>query len=193
MTIGGPPPAYYFEDRTGLVGGSDFDEAYDRQFLRVSSTPQRTQNAGLMVYDMGQRSTSQGDRDRRHFYREPAVVLDFGPKGALGMVHFLKGGMSMPMNQYLRKTSLFGGSLFRRFKAADGKDYQWSHQIINGHEWTCLNSENFVVAHYNLKPSDRPAYGTSGNLLTIYHGFTHLSVEILASLTIMRHIAQNNL
>ena len=112
MTIAGPPSAYFFEDRTGVLTGSDFDEVYDRAFLRVSSTPQRTRNAGLMIYDMGQRSTSIGDRDGRHFYREPAIVLDFGPKGALGTVHFAQGSISIPMYQYLRKVSLWGGYVF---------------------------------------------------------------------------------
>lgn len=109
MTISGPPSAYFFEDRTGVLTSSDFDEVYDRAFLRISSTPQRTRNAGLMVYDMGQRSTSLGDRDRRHFYREPVIVLDFGPRGALGTVRFTKGSISIPMHQYLRKVSLFSG------------------------------------------------------------------------------------
>jgi hypothetical protein len=109
MTISGPPSAYFFEDRTGVLTGSDYDEVYDRAFMRVSSTPQRTRNAGLMVYDMGQRSTSLGDRDRRHFYREPVIVLDFGPRGALGTVRFTKGSVSIPMHQYLRKVSLFSG------------------------------------------------------------------------------------
>ena len=109
MTINGPPAAYSFEDRTGVVAGSDFDEVYDRMFLRVSSTPQSTQNAGLLVYDMGQRSTSHGDRDRRHYYREPSIVLDFGPRGALGTIHFTKTSMSAPMGQYLKRASYFGG------------------------------------------------------------------------------------
>jgi hypothetical protein len=109
MTIAGPPSAYFFEDRTGVLTGSDFDEVYHRLFLRVSSTPQRTRNAGLMIYDMGQRSTSLGDRDGRHFYREPMIVLDFGPKGALGTIRFTKGSVSIPMHQYLRKVSLFSG------------------------------------------------------------------------------------
>jgi hypothetical protein len=109
MTISGPPPAYFFEDRTGVLTSSDFDEVYDRAFLRISSTPQRTRNAGLMVYDMGQRSTSLGDRDRRHFYREPVIILDFGPRGALGTVRFTKDSISIPMHQYLRKVSLFSG------------------------------------------------------------------------------------
>jgi len=193
MTIAGPPSAYFFEDRTGVLASSDFDEVYDRAFLRVSSTPQRTRNAGLMVYDMGQRSTSLGDRDRRHFYREPVIVLDFGPRGALGTIRFTKGSVSIPMHQYLRKVSLFSGSLFRKFMASDGKEYRWGHHMVADHEWTCLNADNFLVAHYNLKPVDRPAFGTSGNVLTIYEPFAHLSAELLASLTIMRHIAQNNL
>ena len=107
MAIGGPPAAYYFEDRTGLVASSDFDEVYDRKFLRVSSTPQRTQNAGIMIYDMGRRSTSYADR--HHFYREPAIVLDFGPNGALGAILFTQTAASVPMTQYLRKVSFFGG------------------------------------------------------------------------------------
>ncbi|KAI0246771.1 hypothetical protein BJV78DRAFT_1277097 [Lactifluus subvellereus] len=193
MTIAGPPSAYFFEDRTGVLAGSDFDEVYDRAFLRVSSTPQRTRTAGLMIYDMGQRSTSLSDRDGRHFYREPVIVLDFGPKGALGTVHFTKGSVSIPMHQYLRKVSLFSGSLFRKFTASDGKEYKWSHHTFAEQEWTCLDAENFLVAHYSLKPPDRPAYGTSGNVLTVYEPFAHLSIELLASLSIMRHIAQNNL
>jgi hypothetical protein len=111
MTINGPPPAYYFEDRTGLVAGSDFDEVYDRAFLRVSATPQRTPHAlALMVYNMGRRSTKHGDRDGRHYYQEPVVVLDFGPKSALGTLHFAFDGTkaSVPMSQYLRKMSMFG-------------------------------------------------------------------------------------
>ncbi|KAI0278540.1 hypothetical protein BGY98DRAFT_1089512 [Russula aff. rugulosa BPL654] len=180
MTIAGPPSAYFFEDRTGVLTGSDFDEVYHRLFLRVSSTPQRTRNAGLMIYDMGQRSTSLGDRDGRHFYREPMIVLDFGPKGALGTVRFTK-------------VSLFSGSLFRKFTASDGKEYKWGYHMVADHEWTCLDADNFLVAQYSLKPENRPAYGTSGNVLTVYEPFAHLSIELLASLTIMRHIAQNNL
>jgi hypothetical protein len=110
MTIAGPPSAYFFEDRTGALTSSDFDEVYDRAFMRVSTASQRTRNSTeLMIYDMGQRSTSLGDRDGRHFYREPVIVLNFGPSGALGTVRVPKASMSIPMNQYLRKVSLFSG------------------------------------------------------------------------------------
>ncbi len=77
----------------------------------------------------------------------------------------------------------------------------------------CVDSRDYVVAHYNLKPPEKPAYTTSGNILTIYEPFTHLAVgvyylprctiarqvdgctdetcltEILTTLTIMRHLA----
>ena len=119
MTITGPPSVYFFEDRTGVLTGSDFDEVYDRAFLRITSMPQRTRTSGLMIYDMGQRSTSLGDRDGRHFYREPVIVLDFGPKGTLGTVHFTKSMVSIPMHQYLRKVSLFSGCVFHSRAAYD--------------------------------------------------------------------------
>jgi hypothetical protein len=140
MTISGPPSAYFFEDRTGVLTGSDFDEVYDRAFLRISSTPQRTRNAGLMVYDMGQRSTSLGDRDRRHFYREPVIVLDFGPRGALGTIRFTKGSVSMPMHQYLRKVSLFSGCVvFASERFHDVLSYNVAVQVsvpeVHGFGW----------------------------------------------------------
>ncbi len=103
---------YYLEDRSGQYTGSDFDEIYDRLFLRVAR-PSSAQSAHfpaestLMVYNTGRRSSSQ--RHSRPPQREPAVVLEFGPNGALGTVSFVQSGVSMPMGQYLRKTSMFAG------------------------------------------------------------------------------------
>jgi hypothetical protein len=51
----------------------------------------------------------------------------------------------------------------------------------------CLNAENYLVAHYNLKPPDRPAYGTSGNVLTVYESFAHLSIGGSYSRTSVRN------
>lgn len=51
----------------------------------------------------------------------------------------------------------------------------------------CLNEENYVVAHYNLKIPDRPAYGTSGNVLTVYESFAHLSIGGSFSRTVVRY------
>ncbi|KAI0686151.1 hypothetical protein C8Q76DRAFT_636411 [Earliella scabrosa] len=182
---------FYLEDRTGQYTGSDFDEIYDRLFLRVARPPPSQAahfaETTLMVYNTGRRSSSQ--RHSRPPQRDPAVVLEFGPNGALGTVSFVDSGASMPMAQYLRKTSMFAGSLSRKFVAANGEEYRWIHRGVKDHEWSCVDSRDYVVAHYNLKPPEKPAYTTSGNILTIYEPFTHLAVEILATLTIMRHLA----
>ena len=57
----------------------------------------------------------------------------------------------------------------------------------------CTNSSGYVVATYNLKPPGEPAYRSSGNALTVYEAYSHLAIELLASLTIMRHVRQFNL
>jgi hypothetical protein len=77
----------------------------------------------------------------------------------------------------------------------------------------CVTRENHLVAHYALKPPDVPAFHVSGNMLTIHESYSHLAIgkvillilrtfpdimllpalELFASLTIMRHIAQYNL
>ena len=102
---------YYLEDRTGLYTGTDFDEVYDRLFLRVArphpSQASHFAESTLMVYNTGRRSSSQ--RHSRPPPREPAVILEFGPNGALGTVSFVDSGVSMPMGQYLCKTSMFAG------------------------------------------------------------------------------------
>jgi hypothetical protein len=42
--------------------------------------------------------------------------------------------------------------------------------------WQCHTADNFLVAHYDLKPPDTRAYGVSGNVLTIHEAFTYLSL-----------------
>ena len=102
---------YYLEDRTGQYTGSDFDEIYDRMFLRVARPPPSQAahyaETTVMVYNTGRRSSNQ--RHSRPPQREPAAILEFGPNGALGTVSFPSTGVSMPMGQYLRKTSIFAG------------------------------------------------------------------------------------
>lgn len=38
----------------------------------------------------------------------------------------------------------------------------------------CLSEENYIIAHYDLRPPNVPAYGVSGNTLTLYEAFSHL-------------------
>jgi hypothetical protein len=187
---------FILEDRTGQLTGSDFDDIYDRMFLRVARQP-RTPST-VIIYKMGRRSSSRRDslphqhQSPFHPHSSPSARLEYGPQDSLGYVSFQQGAQ-MPMHRYLRKTSIFGGSLSRKFTASDGREYRWSYQSVPEQEWSCVANEGFVVAHYDLKPPNTRAYDVSGNVLTVYEPFAHLVVELLASLTIMRHIAEHNL
>ncbi|KAH7888275.1 hypothetical protein F5I97DRAFT_978443 [Phlebopus sp. FC_14] len=188
---------FTFEDRTGQLHGSDYDDIYDRMFLRVTPYPHSTtgNSNALAIYIMGRRSSRRADT--RHLERRPSVVLEFaGPSLGLGTIHFVQppaSSLSIPMNNYLKKTGLFGSSLSRKFRASDGREYRWQHKTADGHEWSCLSEDGHVVAHYDLRPPGVPAYSVSGNTLTIYEAFSNLCIDIFASLTIMRYIAEHGL
>ncbi|KIM53848.1 hypothetical protein SCLCIDRAFT_138116 [Scleroderma citrinum Foug A] len=185
---------YTFEDRTGDIKDSDFDDIYDRMFLRVASYPHASPGRAttLALYVMARRSTRH--RDVRHLERQPSVILEFGEAHlGLGTIHFTQSPsstVSIPMNNYLKKTTLFGGSLSRKFRASDGREYRWQYQSVDGHEWTCLSEEGYIVAHYDLRPPNIAVYGVSGNTFTVHDAYSSLCVDILASLTIMRYIAK---
>ncbi|KAI0734854.1 hypothetical protein C8Q72DRAFT_328807 [Fomitopsis betulina] len=185
---------YYLEDRSGLYTGSDFDDIYDRLFLRVAPPPGSSTDgppAALMIYNVGRRSSSP--RDNRPIQREPAVVLEFGQNATLGRISFVGTSTAVPMNQYLKKTSLFGGSLVRKFCASNGEEYKWTYKSNSDQAWSCTDSHDYIVAQYTLKPLNKPVFRTSGNMLTINEAHANLATEMLASLTIMRHIATYHL
>lgn len=188
---------YTLEDRTGAVHESDFDDIYDRVFLRVAPYPHSSpmSSSTLAIYTMGRRSARR--KDTRHLERRPSIVLEFGqPRFGLGTIRFMQPSsiVSIPMNNYLKRTGFFGGStLSRKFKASDGRDYRWQHKTTDDHEWTCLSEEGHIVAHYDLRPPGSFAYGVSGNTLTIHEAYSSLCIDILASLTIMRYIAEHPL
>lgn len=105
------PLPYILEDRSGIYNASDFDDIYDRLFLRIAESSRDGETSISMIYDMGRRSSRR--RDSRHFDRQPSVVLEFGSNGTLGSVHFMQppAASSLPMYQYLRKTTIFGGQV----------------------------------------------------------------------------------
>jgi len=95
------PLPYVLEDRSGVYNASDFDDIYDRLFLRIVESSHDAKTSVSMIYDMGRRSSRR--RDSRHLDRQPSVVLQFGSNGALGNVHFMRSpaASSLPMHQYL--------------------------------------------------------------------------------------------
>ncbi|KAF7296995.1 hypothetical protein MIND_00931800 [Mycena indigotica] len=180
------------EDRTGAYTTTDFDDIYDRAFFHVVCSAQRS----VMVYPMTRRTSRHRDAHWQAHLHLPAAVLEFAADGGLGNISFatVPGARPrvLPMVQYLRKTGLFGRSLTRKFVCSDGREYKWT-QGTTGPEWSCTTTDNFVVAQYDLKPADVRTYDVSGNSFTIYDGFTHLTLELLVSFIIMRHIQQYNL
>ncbi|RDB20264.1 hypothetical protein Hypma_012682 [Hypsizygus marmoreus] len=203
----GPPPPYILEDRTGSNTATDFDDLYDRIFFRIARVPDRTTT---MIYSMNIRGSRH--RDSLPFNQQPIAILDFAQDERLGNISYVQHphNLTMPMHRYLRKTSLFGASLLRKFTASDGLEYKWGHRVIEGQEWSlhtllsltqavsrpeCTTMDNYLIAHFDLNPPNVRSYdpSVSGNYLTIYQHSFHLTLELVASLTIMRHIAQHNL
>jgi hypothetical protein len=79
--------------------------------------------------------------------------------------------------------------------ASDGREYKWGYRVIEGQEWSvsgckqpiefelslisgeqCTTMDNILVAHYDLKPPDVRTFDVSGNNLTIYQHFFHLTL-----------------
>jgi len=187
MTTLGLP--YFFEDTTGLVSGpTEFLDIYDRPpFLRLDSSPKlpcTDRSTTLAIYELGARTFVHA---RRQHGTPPSAVLTFD-RGLTGSVRF-RTGMAVAMERWLKKSSTFGSTLTRQFKGSDGMFYQWSFRKVPEHEWACVQlGTNYLVAHYDLRSAGEPRYKTSGNVLTVYENWVHLSIELLASLVIMRHI-----
>ncbi|KAF8972084.1 hypothetical protein BDZ97DRAFT_1783092 [Flammula alnicola] len=179
-----------FEDRTGQITNSDFDDMYDRMFFHVARQPGRTTTK---IYKMNIRASRH--RSTQPIGREAIVHLDFGADESLGTVSFFKAPFqgSIPMSRYLKKIAFFGTSLSRKFMASDGREYKWGYRMYAGQEWSCTTMDNFLVAHYDLKPPNVRTYDVTGNNLVIYEPYAHIVAEILTSFLIMRHIAQFNL
>ncbi|KAF7789081.1 hypothetical protein EIP86_000014 [Pleurotus ostreatoroseus] len=202
---------YYFEDRTGVFTGSDFDDAYDRTFLCISTPPlhlaslvPRSTSASLgnpspfslVVYTANRRSSpnkrgsGSGELGTGIRAGEPVAILQFGPRGVLGDITLVTFSRTtegqerncsvvhtaLQMSQWLKKTSMFGGSLSRKFKASDEEEYRWAHRALDGQEWSLFDSQNRLIAHYNLRPPSKPAFTTSGNFLVVYEPYIHLAV-----------------
>lgn len=183
----GPLP-YSFEDRTGSNTDTDFDDIYDRMFFHVKRQPGCSTTH---IYEMPIRASRH--RSSLPLNREPSAILDFLPDESLGSLTFAGKTTTIPMSRYLRKTSLFGTSLVRIFVGSDGKEYKWSYQASGGRPWSCTTAENYLVAHYDLKPPNVRVFDVSGNTLTVYEPFAHVALEIIASLIIMRHLAEHKL
>ncbi|PCH35969.1 hypothetical protein WOLCODRAFT_140146 [Wolfiporia cocos MD-104 SS10] len=180
MTQFGMP--FFLEDQTGELTGSEFVDLYNRMRLGFRCTLRDTHRTAYMVYDLSSRRASAA----------PLACLDFGANNALGTIK-IGDGENISMAEYLSKASA-GGKKARKFTASDGQQYRWVYQSTEDTEWMCLNSSDYHVASYSLKPAGEPHYsGSSGCMLTVEEQYPHIVGELLASLIIMRHIVKYNL
>ncbi|KAF8444838.1 hypothetical protein L210DRAFT_3611097 [Boletus edulis BED1] len=172
-----------WKTRPGRLTGSDFVDMNDRLRLCLRCTAQTPTHTAYMIHN-----ATNG-----HDPSNPLIALAFGPNNSLGTVT-IRSGAPIPMDQYLTKLSPLGSSLTRQFTGSDGQEYRWSWRSTKGHEWTCTNRSQYLVAFYSLKVAGEPDYlGSSGCMLTIDEAYPHLAAEVLASLTIMRHMAAHGL
>ena len=93
-----------FEDRTGYITNTDFDDMYDRMHFHVSRLPGQT---STKIFRMGFRPSRV--RNSLPLPPDPEITLDFGPHEALGTISLSlsvsRYTAHMPMTQYLQKTS----------------------------------------------------------------------------------------
>lgn len=94
----------HFEDRTGYITNTDFDDMYDRMYFHVSRLPGQT---STKIFRMGFRPSRV--RNSLPLPSNPEVSLDFGPHEALGTISLslMSYEATLPMTQYLQKTSFF--------------------------------------------------------------------------------------
>ncbi|KAG9316798.1 hypothetical protein JVU11DRAFT_2863 [Chiua virens] len=180
-TVYGMP--YLLEDKTGQPTESEFVDMHDRLRLRLHCSAQTPTHTAYMIHNV----------THGHNPSDPLIALAFGPNNSLGTIT-VRSGAPKAMGDYLVKLSPLGSSLTRKFLGSDGQEYRWSWRSTKGHEWTCINRSQYFVASYSLKVAGEPEYpGSSGCMLTIDEAYPHLVAELLASLTIMRHIAAHGL
>jgi len=164
----------FLEDTSGFITGpTDFLDIYDRPpFVCVEN-----------AMEIAARRTTVCIFDKRRS-RDSGVTLIFEP-GMICTVILGQNGRELDIQRWLRTV----GPSLRRFRGSDGELYEWSYRSRSSHEWSCLQlGSGILVAHYDLKSQHEPRYRTSGNVLTVYERWSALSVELVASLIVMRHI-----
>ncbi|KAI0088092.1 hypothetical protein BDY19DRAFT_209473 [Irpex rosettiformis] len=182
-TVYGMP--FHLEDTTGNVFDSSFTDLYQRMSFTVRATMRSPERTAVMVHNASSGAGHGG-------LMVPVASFDFGANNALGTVKIGHGEI-MEIEKYLVKVSR-NNSMIRKFTASDAQAYTWTYNGTEDVEWTCTNSRGYAVASYSLKSEHEPTYEhSSGCMLYVEEAYAHIAGELLASLTIMRHIAKYRL
>lgn len=89
--------AYFLEDKSGKLTGSEFIDLHDRMRLSYRRTAQDATHTAYMIFDT---TNSYGGT-------RPLLALSFAPDNHLGTIS-LSPESSMPMKKYLTKISPLG-------------------------------------------------------------------------------------
>lgn len=171
-----------FSDRTGSPFSSEFTELYDRMSLCVRRT--RRDRDGATQYAIYDFFVTP--------FEAPIATLDYGAGGALGTVTFIGSGSSARTHEMSSFLTVVGGPRHRKFTASDAKEYTWGWRTNTQdslEEWTCVNSDGDSVAWYALCVPGEVYESSSGCTFGVEELYSHLAVEFLATLLIMRYIA----
>jgi hypothetical protein len=164
----------WLQDDTGDMTDTVFSEFYDRVTLSLHQSINRPDHSAIVL------------ALNRH---NLAAVMDFGPKHSLGNITFPPAS-AIPMDDFLRPTRKAGSSLSRHFAASDGQQYFWDYRQDRT-EWICTNKQGYIIASYSI--TDLEDGSPSAASLYVTETSCHLVVELIASLTVMRHIAHYKL
>jgi hypothetical protein len=173
-----------FPDRTGSIYGSEFAELYDRMYLCVRRM--RRDSDGTTQY---------GIYDNLMQSNSPVATLEFSTGETIGTVTFNGPGGSVRTRAMSSFLTIVGGPRHRKFTASDANEYTWGWRTNTQdslEEWTCVNSGGETVAWYTTCLPGEVYESSSGCAFGVEELFQHLTVEFLASLLIMRHIATLN-
>jgi len=180
------------EDRSGSLSGSNFVDLYNRMALQLRCTRRDPDGASqYKVYDIsliGMPLVTVMD--------PPEVTLEYGAAGALGNITIIKpGGSSRTQTMASFLVEVGGSTRHRKFIASDGQEYSWSWRTNTREnlEWSCVNASGHTVAWYALKIPGEQYANSSGCMFGVEEPYPHLAIDFLATLLIMRHIAERNM
>jgi hypothetical protein len=69
-----------------------------------------------------------------------------------------------------------GAPKFRRSRVVGTLNMLCPPTYLDSSFIQCISEDNYLVAHYDLRQPHMPAYGVSGNTLTVHESFCHLSI-----------------
>ncbi|GJJ14240.1 hypothetical protein Clacol_008504 [Clathrus columnatus] len=174
------------DDSTGEITDTIFSDLHDRRFIRLQTTLRRQDQIAVQVFDFGNINPSSYSDD---YHNLTCASVVFNTSGSsIGTVKYEGWEAPVPIESYLRRP-LMSFSSSRTFVMSDGQEYKWTSDTKLGHNWTCLTPQRYVAAFYDVRQEHAPQYpGSSGNVLSVTRTASHLFIELVTTLMIMRYI-----